>query len=99
MATKKDVIFIRVKGLARVIWDPENDRMLAHFDKQGFLVTNKPRVITKLDNMGYRQVTPEEIVNAGLEVPDEAKSVLPPGKGYTHEKHGNPLDESPAMGE
>ena len=94
MATKpKEVIFTRVRGLASVIWDPENDRMLAHFNRQGLLVTSDTRVIKRLDGMGYRQVTPAEVSGAGLMLPDAkdaTRTPSKPGKGYTHDGEARP---------
>ena len=85
---KKVTYFTRLRGLATVVWDPENKRPLAHFNKQGLLATTNPRVIENLTAMGYREVTADEINGAGLHVPSETDvpDAMPggaPGRGYT----------------
>jgi hypothetical protein len=92
---KQEVIFTRVRGLASVVWDPENNRMLAHFNKQGLLLTSDDRVIKRLDIMGYRQVSAADVTGAGLMLPDEKDSTRTPGKGYTHEGEGRPATAMP----
>jgi hypothetical protein len=102
MATKqKEVIFTRVRGLASVIWDPENDRMLAHFNREGLLMTDNPRIIKRLDGMGYRQVSAEEVVAAGLTVPNpkDADRTPQPGRGYTHDGEARPATAMPMPGQ
>lgn len=77
-------IFTRLKGLATVVWDPENNRMLAHFNKRGLLATSEPKVIETLRAMGYREVTAEEVNAAGLPVPseDEVPDALAAGQPH-----------------
>jgi hypothetical protein len=80
------VLFTRLKGLATVVWDPDENRMLAHFNKRGLLATSNPKVIDTLKAMGYREVTAEDVSAAGLPVPteDEVPDALAtgPGTGY-----------------
>lgn len=101
MATKqsKEVIFTRVRGLASVVWDPENDKMLAHFNKEGLLMTSDTRVIKRLDAMGYRQVSRDEVSQAGLNVPNPKDATRTPGKGYTHDGEGRPATAMPLPGQ
>ena len=81
------IYFTRLRGLATVVWDPENKRTLAHFNKQGLLATDNPRVIDTLKAMGYREVSADEINSAGLHLPsvDDVPDAMPggaPGRGY-----------------
>jgi len=95
MATKQEVIFTRVRGLASVVWDPEKNRMLAHFSKQGLLVTDDKRVIDRLDAMGYRRVTAAQVAGAGLTLPTVEDSTRTPGRGYTHDGEERPATAFP----
>jgi hypothetical protein len=74
--------FTRLRGLATVVWNPAKDRALAHFSRQGLLATDNPQVISTLHAMGYREVTAEQIVAAGLPVPGVDDTPDEPGRGY-----------------
>jgi len=84
--------FTRLRGLATVVWNPEKNCTLAHFNKQGLLATSKPEVIETLRAMGYREVTMAELGAAGLPVPveDEVPDAMAggPGKGYQPPQDG-----------
>ena len=81
---KVTVLFTRVSGLATVVWDPEKDCTLAHFNKQGLLATSNANVIETLRAMGYREVTADQITQAGLTVPGvkDVHDAGTPGLGY-----------------
>lgn len=100
MATKKnvEVIFTRVRGLASVVWDPEKNKALARFTKQGLLKTTNPRVVQRLDEMGYKRVTPAQVAEAGLTVPEENEGIRAPGRGYTLDGEGRPTTAFPPDG-
>jgi len=78
------VLFTRVQGLATVVWNPRKDRMLCHFSKQGLLATQDVQVIEVLREMGYREVTADQITQAGLTVPGvkDVHDAGTPGLGY-----------------
>lgn len=101
MTTSKqeEIIFTRVRGLASVVWDPEKDRMLAHFNKQGLLKTGDPRIIKRLISMGYRPVSAEQVTEAGLMVPSVEEGTKTPGRGYTHDGEGRPSTAHPLPGQ
>ena len=89
------VLFSRIRGLATVVWDPEKNRTLAHFNKQGLLAASKTNVIKTLRAMGYREVSAEQILQAGLTVPSEddvPDAAGQPGAGY------QPLSADGSMG-
>jgi hypothetical protein len=44
-----------------VVWDGENNRVLAEFDKQGLYETSDDRTIGILTKLGYKRVTLEQI--------------------------------------
>jgi hypothetical protein len=44
-----------------VVWDAENNRVLAEFDKQGLFETSDERTIGILTKLGYKRVTLEQI--------------------------------------
>jgi len=78
------VLFTRVQGLATVVWNPRTDRALCHFSKQGLLATRNKQVIETLREMGYREVTADQIIQAGLTVPGvkDVHDAGTPGLGY-----------------
>jgi len=92
----KQTYFTKVQGQATVVWDGENDRALAEFDKQGLFVTKSPKVIDKLTEMGYAIVTAEEIQGAGMLLPEDFAAMRDrtPGKGYTGPATITPPEES-----
>ncbi|KKM85175.1 hypothetical protein LCGC14_1291720 [marine sediment metagenome] len=81
----KGTYFTKVQGLATVVWDGENDRALVEFDKQGLLMTKRPDVVSTLLEMGYQQVTAQQIKDAGMLLPEDFAAMRDrqPGRGYT----------------
>jgi len=98
MATKNEVVyFTKLRGLESVVWDPKKDRPLAEFDKQGLYSTTKPDVAKRLKELGYREVTADQIKDAGLMLPEEFAKFIEsqPGRGYTHDGQGNVATAAP----
>jgi len=77
--------FTKVRGLATVVWDAEENRTLAEFDKQGLYSTKDRKIAKRLMAMGYRRVLAEHITGVGLMLPEDYKEMRErkPGKGYT----------------
>ena len=96
---KVTVLFTRVSGLATVVWDPEKDCTLAHFNKQGLLATSNANVIETLRAMGYREVTAEQLLQAGLTVPneDDVPDAPVPGQGYQAPSATGSMEPGAAM--
>lgn len=77
--------FTKLKGLATVIWDPENDRPLAEFNREGLCCTKNETIAKQLTDMGYMEVSAEDIKEAGLTLPNIPEKDRGPGRGYTND--------------
>jgi len=86
----KVTFFTKLRGLATVIWDGENDRPMVEFNREGLFCTKDPNLAKQLNDMGYLEVSTEEITQAGLTLPNIPDKDKGPGKGYTNEPGGPP---------
>lgn len=72
-------------GKAALVWDPQKDRLAARFNKDGVFSTSDKRIAKLLRDQGYKQVTEEDVLDRGLEVPPEGiikTQPLSPGANY-----------------
>jgi hypothetical protein len=81
----KATYFTKLRGLATVVWNPELDSPLVEFNRQGLCCVHSADVAKKLTDMGYREVSAEEIHEAGLTLPNAPNGPKGPSKGYTTE--------------
>jgi len=90
----KATFFTKVGGLASVIWDPENDQPLIEFNREGLVCIKDSNLAKKLAELGYMEVSADQITKAGLTLPNIPETKKGPGKGYTHDSQ-NPLEGVP----
>jgi hypothetical protein len=67
----KQHYFTKISGLQTVVWDPAQNRAFAEFNKQGLFCTRDQAVVKRLLDMGYREITADDITKAGLPLPSE----------------------------
>lgn len=98
MTTDKIYYFARERHMASVVWDKKTNSALAEFTKSGVYATTIESKAKRLLNMGYLQVSREQVVarNLPVPIPDEAPTADfqpgAPGRGYTHEDGAAPPD-------
>jgi|GEM_PF-3189884 len=91
----KATYFTKLRGLSTVVWDADKDQPLAEFNREGLCCIKDSTVAKQLSDMGYLEVSAEEIKEAGLMLPNLPEKDRGPSKGYTHEKQ-NPQQALPS---